>query len=409
MQLNVQPGLLASDKAAEAEAIVGACVHCGFCTSTCPTYLQNGDELDSPRGRIYLIKEMLASGSAGPTTQQHLDRCLTCRNCETTCPSGVQYHDLLAIGRETVDALVPNRRRKIKRALVRTLLLARRPLAWATGLARSLSGLLPVATQRLLGPAPLFADAFEQRTGARVLIQAGCVQPHLRPDTDNALSHLLAQFGVAVEWVHGCCGALSAHTSAEQQARELARANLQQWRDAAARGDIVAIVSTASGCGLQLAEYEALLGQQLTAEDRELIGKVCDPVTVIAQLHAQQPDVLPDLANAEPIAFHCPCSLQHGLGLSDAVQRLLTDLGASLPTITDSHLCCGSAGSYSIFEPAMARSLRDQKLGHLQQSLPATLLTANIGCQMHLQGGTVTPVEHWLVWLARHTFLPIEE
>lgn len=406
MQLKVLPGLLASDKSAQAEAIVAACVHCGFCTSTCPTYLLTGDELDSPRGRIYLIKEMLASGTAGPATQHHLDRCLTCRSCETTCPSGVQYHDLLAIGRSTADQLVPDRRRRWRRTWLGAVLLARWPLAWAMRMARAFFTFLPAGTQRAVGDAPVFADAVQSFSGARVLIQTGCVQPQLRPDTDAALSHLLAQFGVAVEWVSGCCGALSAHTSAEQQALTLARANVQKWREAEQRGEVIAIVSTASGCGLHLSEYTATLDAELTDSERALIAKVTDPVILLRDLHRAQPDVLPDLAETESIAMHCPCSLQHGFGLTDDVQQLLAELGAKLPDITDSHLCCGSAGSYSLFQPEMARRLRDEKLAHLQASLPARVLTANIGCQMHLQSGTTTPVEHWIVWLAHQKFLP---
>lgn len=419
MQVDIVQNLLSPAHHKKAKEVLNACVHCGFCTATCPTYLQTGNELDSPRGRIYLIKDMLETGAASAVTQHHLDRCLTCQSCETTCPSGVEYHALLAIGRETTETLAPNNAwRKLQRALLRLLTLAR-PLVFAgLRIARKLRIFVPESVVRTWLPDTQFEAvnlsalaapqaSAESTSAPRVLIQSGCVQPALRPDTDRALAIVLAHFGVVAEFVtgSGCCGALNAHTGAEPQARRQAQENLAAWQAAIDRNrqsEVIAIVSSASGCGAQLSDYANLLADapEAVAQAQRLTAKVRDPAAVIwalMQAHPERP--LPSL-NGKNLSFHCPCTLQHALKESGRVEAIFAQLGVPLPTIQDGHLCCGSAGSYSILQPEMARALRAEKLENLQASEPAEIMTANIGCQLHLQAGTQKPVRHWLELLA---------
>ncbi|UTA48413.1 glycolate oxidase subunit GlcF [Simiduia sp. 21SJ11W-1] len=423
MQVNLVENLLTEARQDKAQAVLNACVHCGFCTATCPTYLHTGNELDSPRGRIYLIKNMLETGEASEVTQTHLDRCLTCQSCETTCPSGVEYHALLAIGRETVDKLAPaNRVRAASRWLIRKLMLNRPLVFGAFRIARALRALVPAALARTWLPRTRFdADWDYPARGdqgveqeqvrpaftRKVLVQSGCVQPALRPDTDRALAIVLAYFGVDVEFVTGagCCGALNSHTGDEPAARAQALQNLSAWEALLAaqkEAEVLAIVSSASGCGAQLADYPNLLMDDAGAQARArtLCSLLRDPAELVWWLMEQSPQTaLPDLTG-ENLSFHCPCTLQHALKLSGRVEQIFARMGVSLPAVEDSHLCCGSAGSYSLLQPAMARTLRDDKLDKLLASEPAQIITANVGCQLHLQGGTEKPVRHWLEILA---------
>ena len=421
MQVNLIQGLLHEPEKQRAEQVLNACVHCGFCTATCPTYLQGGNELDSPRGRIYLIKEMLEQGTATAATRTHLDRCVTCLSCETTCPSGVEYHKLVAIGRTTSERLAPRGAwQKLLRWGLRNLLVTRGLFAGLIGVGRKFSALLPAGIKRVYFPSAKTASTIStavltskatpgvMETGA-VLIVRGCVQPSLRPVTDTALEKLLQYCGVPVctSAVASCCGAASFHTSGETQARDLARSNIDAWwpfyeRQLAEGAPLRAIVSTASGCGVHLKDYPHLLADD--AEYRQkaetLATLIRDPIELLEAVFTKS---LPDFSSAlraQKLVFHCPCTLQHGQALPGRVEALLAKLGVALPPVTDSHLCCGSAGTYSILQPAMSKRLRNEKLQHLQASDPETIVTANIGCQLHLQGGTEKPVRHWLEILA---------
>ena len=420
MQVKIVENLVAAGDAARAERVLNACVHCGFCTATCPTYLLEGNELDSPRGRIYLIKEMLETGSASAVTRTHLDRCLTCRSCETTCPSGVEYHKLLTVGRDTVERLAPRAgTQRVVRSALRNLMLSPRLLGLLFAAGRIAAPLLPSGLRRTYFPLQRLSTAATYRNiprdipdsdtaGGAVLLVRGCVQPILRPDIDGALLRILEHFKVPVTLsaAASCCGAASYHTSGEEQARELARRQIDHWWQLAEGGRLRAIVSTATGCGVHLRDYPLLLADDPEYRDKatELAQLVRDPVELLDGLLAQRPLDLVAPDKETRVVFHCPCTLQHGLGLSGRVEQLLHSLGVEVPAVRDSHLCCGSAGTYSVLQPDRAKSLRRKKLQALQESAPDLLLTANIGCQLHLQGGTETPVRHWLEYLA--DFLP---
>ncbi|MBN8431980.1 glycolate oxidase subunit GlcF [Microbulbifer salipaludis] len=421
MQVNLIDGLLQEPEKQRAEQVLNACVHCGFCTATCPTYLQGGNELDSPRGRIYLIKEMLEQGTASDATRTHLDRCVTCLSCETTCPSGVEYHKLVAIGRTTSERLAPRSPwQKALRWGLRNLLVTPGLFSGLINISRKFSALLPAAVKRVYFPpqaekmaltnpvltANTRPPALERGT---VLIVRGCVQPSLRPQTDVALEKILQQCGVPVciSAAVSCCGAASFHTSGEAQARALARANIDAWwplyeQQQADKAPLRAIVSTASGCGVHLKDYPHVLADdsEYLEKAQILAGLIRDPVELLESVFdGSTPEFLGKL-RAQKLVFHCPCTLQHGQALPGRVEALLHKLGVQLPVVGNSHLCCGSAGTYSILQPTMSRRLREEKLQSLQASHPETILTGNIGCQLHLQAGTETPVRHWLEILA---------
>jgi glycolate oxidase iron-sulfur subunit len=384
-------------RAKEAESILRTCVHCGFCNATCPTYQLLGDELDGPRGRIYLVKQALEGAPVGASTQQHLDRCLSCRNCETTCPSGVKYHDLLDIGRAWVDQQVtrPPGQRLLRQSLRAVLpqprlfdVLVRAGQAWRPLLPASLKAKLPAARvapgQR---PAP--------RHPRRVLLLEGCVQQVLSPNTNAATARLLDRLGISVEPVTeaGCCGAVDFHLDAQAQALDRARRNIDAWWPAIEAG-AEAIVQTASGCGAFVRDYGHLLERdpRYAAKAARVSALARDLVQV---LEAEPIEQLGGCAE-QRLAFHCPCTLQHALKLGGAVERLLLRLGFHLTDVPDGHLCCGSAGTYSLTQPALARQLRDQRLEALESAGPDLIATANIGCQLHLGGAGRTAVQHWI-------------
>ncbi len=361
MQTNLSETARQLARADEAESILRSCVHCGFCTATCPTYQLLGDELDGPRGRIYLIKQMLEGAPITASTQLHLDRCLTCRNCETTCPSGVKYHDLLDIGRGFVEQQVP---RPLGQRLLR-------------------QGLRAVVPR----PAP--------RHARRVLMLEGCVQPALSPNTNAAAARLLDRLGISVVPVQqaGCCGAVDYHLNAQEQGLQRARRNIDAWWPAIEAG-AEAIVQTASGCGAFVRDYGHLLEKdpryaakaaRVSALSRDLVEVLRDEPVEQLGLCAEQ-----------RLAFHCPCTLQHALKLGGAVEALLTRLGFTLTPVPDGHLCCGSAGTYSLTQPELSLQLRDNRLNALESGKPQVIATANIGCQAHLDGAGRTPVRHWI-------------
>tara|TARA_R110000868_G_scaffold299005_1_gene559238 strand:+ start:1398 stop:2603 length:1206 start_codon:yes stop_codon:yes gene_type:complete len=384
-------------RAEEAERILRSCVHCGFCNATCPTYQLLGDELDGPRGRIYLIKQVLEGNEVTAKTQLHLDRCLTCRNCETTCPSGVEYHNLLDIGRAVVDAAVP---RPLAQRVLRESLRAVVPHA---GLFKSLTQvgqifrpLLPASLKAKLPRAVTAAKARpEPRHARRVLMLEGCVQPGLAPNTNAATARVLDRLNISVTPIYdaGCCGAVDYHLNAQERGLQRARQNIDAWWPAIEQG-AEAIVQTASGCGAFVKDYGHLLAQDSAyAEKAKRVSTLAkDLVEVLSAEPLEQLGVHAD----KRLAFHCPCTLQHAQKLGGAVEGVLSRLGFGLTAVPDSHLCCGSAGTYSLTQPELSKQLRDNKMNALESGKPEVIVTANIGCQTHLDGAGRTPVRHWI-------------
>ena len=401
MQTNLAEWARDSKLGQEADDILRSCVHCGFCNATCPTYQVLGDELDSPRGRIYLIKEVLEGKEPTQATQQHLDRCLTCRNCETTCPSGVQYGHLVDIGRQIVEEKVERPfMQRLQRTLLRKGLVS--PLfAPAYKLGQSLRGFLPQSLQRKIVEARSAGAIPQTQAHAKqVLLLAGCVQPTMMPTIDAATIRVLDRLGIGTQIVAGagCCGALNFHLDDQDTARSQMRANIDAWLPYVESGKIDAIVMNASGCGAMVAEYAHHLRDDpvYAPKAAKIVALVRDVAQVVgphAEQLAQQLD--PQKLPKRPV-FHPPCTLQHWQGLRPASEQLLTQLGMSLQPFTESHLCCGSAGAYSVLQPEISTSLRDRKLGHLNAAQPDIMLSSNIGCIGHLQSGTDTPVRHWI-------------
>ena len=388
----------------EAEDILRSCVHCGFCNATCPTYQVLGNELDGPRGRIYLIKQLLEGNNAGAKTLSHLDRCLTCRNCETTCPSGVRYHTLLDIGRAELERRTT---RPVRERLVRAALrgIVPEPSRFGTLLkvGRAVRPLLPKKLQEKI---PRSGKAASVRPPARhvrrVLMLEGCVQPSLAPNTNAAAARVLDRLGISATPVHeaGCCGATEYHLNAQDDGLSRARRNIDAWWPHIEAG-AEAIVLTASGCGAFVKEYGELLRRDegYAEKARRVSALARDLVEVIAAepLDALLSSGAPGRgAPANRLAVHCPCTLQHAQKLGGAVEAVLRRLGFDLTAVADGHLCCGSAGTYSITQPDLARTLRDQKLDALEAGHPDTIVTANIGCQTHLAGAGRTSVQHWI-------------
>jgi glycolate oxidase iron-sulfur subunit len=403
MQTNLAEWIRDTPQGKEADAILRKCVHCGFCTATCPTYQLLGDELDGPRGRIYLIKQVLEGRPATAATQLHLDRCLTCRNCESTCPSGVQYGRLLDIGRHEVERQVP--RGGTARA-VRTALregLTSRAFAPAFALGQVFRPLLP-GTLKNKVPAAQRAGAWPSRSHPRkMLLLAGCVQPAMLPNVNTATARVFDALGFELVRASGagCCGAIRQHLNDHDGATADIRRNIDAWWPHVEAG-AEAIVMNASGCGAMVKEYGYLMRGD---------GAYAAKAQRIADLTRDLAELLPTLAPgiqrrlngdaARRVAFHPPCSLQHGQQIRGAVEGLLTACGAEVLPFAESHLCCGSAGTYSVLQPELAYRLRDRKLANVQAACPDAILSANVGCITHLQSGTQTPVEHWVEWLDR--------
>ncbi|MGO2713855.1 glycolate oxidase subunit GlcF [Pseudomonas helleri] len=384
-------------RAEEAERILRSCVHCGFCNATCPTYQLLGDELDGPRGRIYLIKQVLEGNDVTRKTQAHLDRCLSCRNCETTCPSGVDYHNLLDIGRAVVDAAV---QRPLGQRLLREGLRAVVP---KPGLFKGLLGsgqvfraVLPATLQSKLPHNVEPAKARPTRRHARqVLMLEGCVQPGLSPNTNAATARVLDRLGISITPGReaGCCGAVDYHLDAQAAGLNRARRNIDAWWPSIEQG-AEAIVQTASGCGAFIKEYGHLLSTDPAYADKA--KKVSALAKDLVEVLRDEPLETLAISSSQRVAFHCPCTLQHAQKLGGAVESVLTRLGFNLTAVPDSHLCCGSAGTYSLTQPELSRQLRDNKLNALESGKPEVIITANIGCQTHLNGAGRTPVRHWI-------------
>ena len=399
MQTELAPEFKGTADGQAAEAILRKCVHCGFCTATCPTYQLLGDELDGPRGRIYLMKQVLEGKTPTRATQLHLDRCLTCRNCETTCPSGVQYGHLVDIGRKIVDEKVPRPPlEKATRWLLKEGLTS--PLFGpAMKLGQSVRGLLPEALKAKV-PAKQDAGQWPTRTHARkVLMLAGCVQPSMMPNINSATARVLDAAGIqtVIAPEAGCCGAVKFHLNDHEGGKAHMRANIDAWWPLVESDGVDAIVMNASGCGVMVRDY----GHEL-ADDPSYALKARRISELTRDLSELLPDLVPALKSRVRVpegmvAYHPPCTLQHGQKLRGGVEVNLRALGFDVQVAkSEAHLCCGSAGTYSVLQPEIAYQLRDRKLGHLNQLQPTTIVSANIGCITHLQSGSATPVRHWV-------------
>ncbi len=402
MRTDLPGEFIATSRGARADEILRSCVHCGFCNATCPTYQLLGDELDGPRGRIYLIKEMLETGEADAVTRTHLDRCLTCRACETTCPSGVRYGELLEIGREVLEAELPRPvpQRAVRRWLLSVVPRPARFRRWARLgrtfrwlLPRRLAGALPGGSGRRAAIRPA-KSGMQTATGHRVLLLEGCVQQTATPNVNATLTALLRTRGIDVvrSPAETCCGSLALHLGAADEARATMAANV----DALARelDAVDAVISTASGCGVTVKEYGRLLAadpERRQAAER-VAGYAVDVSEYLRGLGGRW-------QRREPyrrVAFQAPCTLQHGQQIRGVVESLLSEAGYELTEVPDGHLCCGSAGTYSMLQPELAGQLKARKLEALESGGPDVIASANVGCQLHLTAGANVPVVHWL-------------
>ena len=402
MQTNLAPEYQHTADGQEAEAILRKCVHCGFCTATCPTYQLLGDELDGPRGRIYLIKQVLEGVAPTRDTQLHLDRCLTCRNCETTCPSGVEYGHLIDIGRKLVDEKVP---RPMAEQTVRWALkegLTSPLFAPAMKLGQSLRALMPPGLKAKVPQARSAGAWPTQSHGRKVLLLAGCVQPSMSPNINSATARVLDACGIqtVVEPLAGCCGGVKFHLNDQDAAHVQMKTNIDAWWPHVGQG-VEAIVMNASGCGVTVKDYGHIFrNDPAYAEKARRISELTQDLSEL--LPSLVPLLLPKLQPQHAqqqglLAFHPPCTLQHGQQLKGGVETHMSALGFKVRiTGNEAHLCCGSAGTYSVLQPVLATQLRDRKLGNLGEMQPTAIISANIGCITHLQSGTEIPVRHWV-------------
>jgi glycolate oxidase iron-sulfur subunit len=380
-----------------AEAILGACVHCGFCNATCPTYLELGDERDGPRGRIYLIKEMLEGNPVTEATRRHLDRCLTCRNCETTCPSGVRYGELIDIGRGVVERKLERPLAdRCKRRLLKAIVPYRRRFGFFLAIGQALRPLLPRTLKSKLPRHEANSRRPRTRHKRTMLVLDGCAQAAATPRTNAAAARVLDTLGIGLVAAPkaGCCGALSYHLGDHEAGRKFMRRNVDAWWPFIER-DVEAIVTTASGCGATVKEYGRLLAADPRYAEKAL--RVSELARDLGQvLNHEDLSRLGMQSRPGKIAVHCPCTLQHAQRLPGLIERLLERRGFELARTEQGHLCCGSAGSYSLLEPTMSTRLRERKLRALMADEPSTIVTANIGCQLHLAAAARVPVKHWI-------------
>ncbi|PLW82643.1 glycolate oxidase iron-sulfur subunit [Kineobactrum sediminis] len=396
MHVDLHPDLADSIAAKGARDLLSACVHCGFCLETCPTYLETRDERDSPRGRIYLVRQLLETGTASATTRHHLDRCLTCRSCETTCPSGVKYAQLAELGQHLTEQAAPRPRpMRLYRWLLRETISRPRLFALLLGVGQRLRPLVP-------GPLRLQIPRRQQRLPVpatsrprTMLVLEGCVQAAATPNTNDAARRVLDQLGISLQAAprSGCCGAVQQHLGNETGALANLRHNIDAWWPHIEAG-AEAIVSSASGCGAMLADYGRLLADDpaYAVKARRVSELACDLGQVLERedLSSLRPDT-----GCGKVAVHTPCSLQHALREPTLVATVLRRAGFSLADTREDHLCCGSAGTYSLLQPALSDSLRRRKIRALSGDQPAIIATANIGCQLQLATAAV-PVVHWI-------------
>lgn len=382
MKVQLARDLLETQEGTRAEEILRKCVHCGFCNATCPTFNLLGDELDGPRGRIYLIKGMFESNEVNDDARSHLDRCLTCRNCETTCPSGVEYGELLELGRGFIGNKKPERT-FLERVLLHVVPYYRR-LRWLVRLGRLGRVFLAEPVRRLLGPlesTELESDGKE----AKVTLLQGCAQRAMTPDVNRHLAKLLRARGIAVNVRDDevCCGSLHLHSGLDERAREF----MQRYVDSLHTPDTQSYVSTASGCGVTVKDYDRLLGNE---KAREVATRTVDASEYLQDFSFERHP------NIQRVALHNPCTLQHGQRVHGLIERILERTGYELVSVAENHICCGSAGSYSLLQPELADRLLERKVTNLEANSPDVIATANIGCQMHLAAGAKTRVAHWI-------------
>lgn len=410
MQTSLADFIRDTPEGREADAILRKCVHCGFCNATCPTYQLLGDELDGPRGRIYLIKQALEGESVTASTQLHLDRCLTCRACETTCPSGVEYGRLVDIGRAVVADRV---NRSVGSGLMRGVLGAVLPRPWLFRsllvLGRAFRALLPAPLAKKVPAYASAAGAWPAARHARhMLVLAGCVQPALAPATNASAARILDRLGISLIEAPGagCCGALRHHLDDQPGGLADMRRLIDAWWPQIERGEVEAIVMTASGCGATVKEYGHLLAND--ADYRDKAARISAMTRDLGEVLVAESAALAALfakvgagtgAAKQRIAYHPPCTLQHGQKLRGGIESLLVAAGFELAPVPDAHLCCGSAGTYSILQPELSAQLQQNKLAALQSGAPELILTANIGCQNHLANDSAIPVRHWITAL----------
>jgi glycolate oxidase iron-sulfur subunit len=404
MQTQLADSLKDTPEGREADRILRTCVHCGFCLATCPTYQILGDELDSPRGRIYLMKQMLEGAAVTNRTLTHLDRCLTCRNCETTCPSGVEYGKLLDIGRKLAESKVARPlSQQLQRKALATMLPQEKLFGGLLKLGRMAKPFLPATLSLKIPPSPLSRQGRGAITphARKMLVLAGCVQPALAPQINEAATRVLDGIGISLIEAEnaGCCGAVSFHLNFQEQGLEAMRRNIDAWWPHVEAG-AEAIMMTASGCGVTVKEY----GHHLRHDSRyaEKAARISALTRDVSEVLLSEESALRGwLARRGPressrVSFHAPCTLQHGQKITGVVEALLTVAGHTIMPVSESNLCCGSAGTYPLLEPDISSKLRDRKLGHLSAPQPDVIATANIGCLTHLQSGTPIPVRHWV-------------
>lgn len=402
MQTNISELYQQTELGQQANKILRSCVHCGFCNATCPTYQITGDELDGPRGRIYLIKQILEGKQPSEKTKLHLDRCLNCLNCETTCPSGVKYHHLLEIGQTLIiDKVKLPWRKKVLRQLILNIMPYPKRFNFFVTMGITIKALLPKKLSNLIPKDHKQSIFFKAPQRSRkMLLLEGCVHNAISPDIHQKTSQLLNKLGIELinEKAPVCCGALSHHLQAESKTIELIKNNIDSWSEYIGQG-IEVIVSNASGCGLMVKDYPRLVKKYLGSHSvyYEQALKISNITKDVSQvLNDEDLSPLNLDSKFKHIAYHPPCSLQHGQHLPEIVEKILISLGATLAPIQDKHLCCGSAGSYSFFNPDISAELRDNKLENLQKNNTDVIATANIGCLHHLQSESKIPVKHWL-------------
>jgi len=398
MQTQIHINFQSSNFATQADEILRRCVHCGFCNATCPTYQLLGDELDGPRGRIYLIKQMLETGQSTSETQTHLDRCLTCLNCETTCPSGVEYGKLVSIGRQISSEQVPRAvHKQFIRWAMRQVLSRREWMVPLIKLAAFVRPVLPGSLQRQL-PRRQQLNHDDGQTLQHhlrtVILPAGCAQQAFAAEINQHCRTLLNKIKVTAVEISsdGCCGALSEHLTAQDEAQRQMKQNIDAWWPQIENG-AEAIISTASACGLMIKDYAHLLATTDYAEKANRVSAMCQDISEF--LMNEDLSELPDASN-QRIAVHTPCTLQHGQGIQGNINHLLEQRGYHLTHVDDAHLCCGSAGSYAILQRSISQKLLHNKVNNLLADTPDTIATANIGCLLHLRSGTPVQVLHWL-------------
>ena len=403
MQTSISNKYLETPQGQKANVILRSCVHCGFCTATCPTYQLLGDELDGPRGRIYLIKQVLEGNTVTRKTQQHLDRCLTCRSCETTCPSGVKYSKLVDIGRHIVEQKITRPlHQQLMRYLLRKIIPDQKRFVFLLKLATWPRKLLPLNIARKIPQInkPQLPELIEQENCQRsMILLESCGQASVTPDTNRASKIIFQRLGIQLQATTraGCCGAVSHHLSAEEEALNAIKHNIDVWWPLIEKG-AEAIVVTASGCGAMVKDYADLLADNPDYADKaKRVSQLAKDISEILANEDLNP-LLPQSTDRkyQHVAFHSPCTLQHGQKLTGVVEPILTQFGYSLTHVADSHLCCGSAGTYSFLQPALSQKLLDNKLKSLTSGQAEVIVTANIGCQMHMASKAQVPVKYWI-------------